>query len=359
MGVRFSTRSRIVAGVACTLAAIVIGGSAHAQPARLTVATTEIAPFVERSGDRADGFYIEIWEDVAHDLGVDYDIVWADSFSDTLNLLETGTADVAVAPLAPTAEREDRFDFTSAVISSGPQLGVHERSRSGVSLVATLLGSGALRVLFFAFLGLVILGHLIWLVERHDKDMSDVNHTYPRGVIDGMWWAAVTVTTVGYGDMSPKSLRGRVVGIVAMLASLFLVGAFVSQVTADLANAGGALSVTSLADLDSAEVATVTGSSFEDYLLDEGINVRGYGTQIEAFEAAQSGTVDFVVANPFALDAIAGDYGITGVGTVFYEEFETFGLQQGSPWREPINQSLADLQLSGQVQSIVDRWLTD
>lgn len=332
--------------------------NAAAQTERLVVVTTEIAPFVERSGDRADGFYIEIWEDVAQDLGLEYDLVWADSFADMLALVEAGEADVAVAPLAPTAEREARLDFTSAVISSGPQLGVHERTRSGVSLIGTLLGSGALRVLFYAFLGLVILGHLIWLVERRDKDMSDFHHSYPRGVIDGMWWAAVTVTTVGYGDMSPKSLRGRVVGIVAMLASLFLVGAFVSQVTADLSKAGGTLAVATLDDLDGAEVATVSGSSFEAYLIDEGVTVRGFDSQTEAFQAAEAGNVDYVVANPFALEVLGSDFDLNGVGDVLYEEFETFGLQQGSPWREPINQSLADLQLSGQVQKIVDRWMT-
>lgn len=328
-----------------------------AQPERLTVATTEIAPFVERSGDRPDGFYIEIWEDVADDLGVEYDIVWADSFPEMLDLVQTGVADVAVAPLAPTAEREARLDFTSAVISSGPQLGVHERTRSSASLIGTLLGSGALRILLYALLGLVVLGHLIWLVERRDHDMSDFHYSYPRGVIDGMWWAAVTVTTVGYGDMAPKSMRGRLVAVIAMLASLFLVGAFVSQVSNDLQEAGGTLSVTSIEDLSGDEVATVTGSSFESYLIGEGVSVRGFDSQTQAFEAARDGTVDVVVANPFALEVLGGEYGLMGVGEVFYEEFETFGLQQGSPWREPINQSLADLQLSGQVQRIVDRWL--
>ena len=354
---RLSIVHWLVAFVGLLLATTLLTGAADAQQERLTVVTVEITPFVERSGARADGFYIEIWEDVAQDLGVDFDLVWADSFADMLDMIETGMADVAVAPLAPTAEREERFDFSSAVISSGPQLGVHERTRSKVSLIGTLLGSGALRVLLFAVLGLVILGHLIWLVERRDRDISDFHHSYPRGVIDGMWWAAVTVTTVGYGDMSPKSLRGRAVGLLAMLASLFLVGAFVSQVTADLADAGGSFSVSSLDELDGAEVATVSGSSFEAFLIAQEVTVRGFDSQTDAFAAAKAGTVDFVVSNPFALDALGQEFGVSGVGSVFYEEFETFGLQQDSPWREPINQSLADLQLSGQVQDIVDRWL--
>ncbi len=331
-------------------------GSAGSQTERVTVVTTEIAPFVERSGDRPDGFYMEIWDDVATEIGIDYEVVWADSFTNMLERLERGDADVAVAPLAPTAEREARLDFSSAVISSGPQLGVHERVLSDASLFGTLLGSGALRVLLYAGIGLVIIGHLIWLVERRDEDMSDFHHSYPRGVIDGIWWAAVTVTTVGYGDMSPKSLRGRFVALVAMLASLFLVGAFVSQVTADLSKARE-LSVTSLEELDGRVVGTVAGSTFESYLMSQAVEVRGFDSQTEMFEAADSGTIDVVVTNPFALDALGEQYGIAGVGDVLYEEFETFGLQQDSPWREPINAALADLQVDGHVQRVVDRWI--
>ena len=41
------------------------------------------------------------------------------------------------------------------------------------------------------------------------------------------------------------------------------------------------------------------------------------------------------------------------VDGVLYEEFETFGLAQGSVWREPINQVLAELQSSGEIAEII------
>ncbi len=323
----------------------------------IVVVTTPIEPFVERNGDRADGFYIEIWEDVAHELDITWEEVWADSYTEMLDMLESGEADIAVAPLAPTAEREGRFDFTSAVVSSGPQLAAHDRTTTTRSLVRVLLGSGALRVLVIAAIGLVLLGHLIWLVERRHPDISDFDTSYPGGVFDGMWWAAVTVTTVGYGDMSPKSWRGRAVAIVAMLASLFLVGAFVSQVTSDLNESREELEVSSLSDLDGQEIGTVAGSSFEAFVIAEGAKVRSYESQQALFEAVDVGEIDVVVANPYALATIGSDFGLHPVGDVLYEEFETFGLRQDSPWREPVNKALADLQASGHVQRIIARWV--
>lgn len=44
----------------------------------------------------------------------------------------------------------------------------------------------------------------------------------------GMWWALQTVTTVGYGDVIPETVIGRLVGAVIMLESI----AFISIITA-------------------------------------------------------------------------------------------------------------------------------
>jgi voltage-gated potassium channel len=44
----------------------------------------------------------------------------------------------------------------------------------------------------------------------------------------GLWWALQTVTTVGYGDVAPSQLSGRIVGAVVMLEGI----AFIAIVTA-------------------------------------------------------------------------------------------------------------------------------
>lgn len=54
-----------------------------------------------------------------------------------------------------------------------------------------------------------------------------------KGVFDGIWWAVVTVATVGYGDVYPTSLPGRIVAIAFMLCG-FVLTAMISGTVASI-----------------------------------------------------------------------------------------------------------------------------
>ena len=51
-----------------------------------------------------------------------------------------------------------------------------------------------------------------------------------NSISDGLWWAIVTLTTVGYGDMSPVTTLGRIVGGILMVAGMFILALFAGVV---------------------------------------------------------------------------------------------------------------------------------
>ena len=58
--------------------------------------------------------------------------------------------------------------------------------------------------------------------------MRLVDHREYHSIWRGMWWAVQTVTTVGYGDVTPRYVSGRIVAVFVMLEGI----AFLAIVTA-------------------------------------------------------------------------------------------------------------------------------
>jgi voltage-gated potassium channel len=97
----------------------------------------------------------------------------------------------------------------------GVLLGRMLKSERGLSSAATFRVVGAITVLL-----VVVAGAAESTVDEKD---------FPT-LWDGVWWAIVTVTTVGYGDYVPHSVAGRITAIVVMLAGIGFIGVFTASV---------------------------------------------------------------------------------------------------------------------------------
>ncbi|WP_316805417.1 ion transporter [Pedobacter nototheniae] len=75
----------------------------------------------------------------------------------------------------------------------------------------------------------VILGSIMYLVEKRENGFSNI----PESV----YWAIVTITTVGYGDISPVTPTGKFVASVVMLIGYAIIAVPTGILTHDLAMA--------------------------------------------------------------------------------------------------------------------------
>ncbi|HEY2575211.1 MAG TPA: potassium channel family protein [Streptosporangiaceae bacterium] len=91
--------------------------------------------------------------------------------------------------------------------------------------VAFILSHHSLFRVLIAATGSLFLG--AWLVLLFEENTPGGNiHSYPSA----LWWAIVTVTTVGYGDRFPVSEGGRIVASVLMLVGIGLIGVLTATV---------------------------------------------------------------------------------------------------------------------------------
>lgn len=74
-------------------------------------------------------------------------------------------------------------------------------------------------LVFFLMLGIVVFASMVYYAERLQDNPDNEFKSIPLG----LWWAIVTMTTVGYGDMAPKTYVGMFVGALCALAGVLTI----------------------------------------------------------------------------------------------------------------------------------------
>ena len=237
--VRFGPVLRVLSGfcVAICVLATTAGSWATEPPdseAVQLVGLVPAPPFAMKDTEgHWTGIAVELWRYVASDLGLRFEFREV-AIPDLIAGLQRGEL-LATVTATASAEREMLIDFSHPYYWSGLAIAVPVRA-TGSDWLEPLgdVFSGATVRISSVLLGLLLVAAvLVWLAERR----TNPNHFSPqplRGIADGLWWAAVTLTTVGYGDKAPLTRAGRLVGIVWMFVAIILIALFTAQVTSSL-----------------------------------------------------------------------------------------------------------------------------
>ncbi len=326
---------------------------------KLAIGTKEAPPFsmINAQGEW-EGIGIELWKKIAQDNGLSFEFRESE-LPDLFEKVAAGELDAGVAAISVTAERESLVDFSQPFFLSGLAIAVREKDSDWGRVVKVFFSSGFLRIVLLLAVVLFVSGFLVWFFERR-KNPEQFGGSAAKGIWEGFWWSAVTMTTVGYGDRAPKTPGGRLVALVWMFASLVIISGFTAAITTTLTVGSLDLPVKGLQDLHTVRTGTVSGSTSMKFLSEEYISFREFDTVQDALHALQSGRIDAVVYDEPILRYMTASGTVKGIRVLeesFRHEYYAIALPQSGPLAEKINRSLLQYTVSRQWRLVLLKYL--
>ena len=351
---------RAVAASLVLLAALALPASAQEAKPPLRVATRVIPPFVVQENDRLTGFSIDLWRALEDDLRLQSQFATFPTVKDLLGAVQAKQAEVGIAAISITSERERTLDFSQPFFEAGLQIMVRDEGTSGGAIpqmLSILFSPQTLMWVGLVILLLLIPAHIIWFTERRREDSIIHDRHYVPGIFTAIWWSAATLGA--QADEMPKSPVGRLTAIIWMFVSVVFIAYFTAAVTSSLTVQQLQGDIRGPNDLPGKRVATVRGSTAAAYLREHRVQVAEYPQISEVYEALVEGKADAVVYDSPILmywTAHEGRGRAHLVGDVFRRESYGIAFPQGSPLRKPINVALLHLRENGTYQEIYDKW---
>jgi len=326
----------------------------------LVVGTKEAPPFSMKTEDGTwTGIGIDLWREIAAQLDLPFEFRETD-LEGLLDGVADRSLDVAVAAITVTSEREKTMDFTQPYFHTGLGIVVAHKHRSPwLAVFRSLLSPTILQFVAGLFLFMILVGSLMWLLERK----SNPGH-FGSGRIDGInsgiWWSAVTLTTVGYGDKTPVTTRGRVLALFWMLVGIAAVSFLTAHITSNLTLVQLTSPIKGPEDLIHVRVGSVTDTTSSNYLKENHMLFYPYQTASEGLRDVAKGKIDALVYDKPILQYLIRKDFLTDLEVLpitFFPQDYGIALPARSPLREPINRSLLQIKESPAWQGTLAGYL--
>jgi len=321
-----------------------VAGKTVAATDSLIVAVHDKPPYAyQNSAGQWTGMGVALWEAIAKSEGWTYSYKEL-PFEDLIPALIDKKVDVVVGELLVNPLDEKVMDFSQPFLDANVGVAVAARTwdPSWAHILLDVFDWTILRILFALGPALLVVGLLIWWVERRRTD-GFFGGRAKEGYGSAVWFSAVTLTSTGYGDKVPVTLPGRTLAFLWMILSLLFVTAFTASVASTVASVKTGSIVRDPSDLRHYRNGVINGGMGEKLLSQFNAPVVTFESYEAALTSMENREIDTVVGDSVSLQFLANtDFRgrVTLLPMELYSSRVAFGLQQTSNIREPFNIAL-------------------
>jgi polar amino acid transport system substrate-binding protein len=326
--------------------------------AQWIVAIKPLDPFVIKADDGTySGFSIDVWNEIAKRNAWKTTWQWNEKVTQVLKSVEDHTADVGIAGITINKERETKVDFSQPMFNAGLQIAVSGKQKSGLrAALDQVFSPQLLKLVGLLAAGIFLAGNVLWVFRFRKRAET---RKYKDGLAAGVWFAGKTLGSADFGDAEPRKPAGQLIALLWMFTGIIVIQYFTALTTTQLTIQKIEGNIQGVKDLPGKSLVTVDGSTADKWLNEQGLGHQRV-TKIEnAYPMLLNGDVEAIVYDAPVLlrwTATAANGKARTVGAVFKPESYGIALQQGSPLRETVDQTLLEMQSDGTFDDLYKKW---
>ena len=321
---------------------------------KVKVATKVASPLVMDKNGTLEGFSIELWKEIAKRKNLDTEFIIKNNVTEMLDSVVNYETDVAISAISQTAERENIVDFSQPYLNAGLEILVRANEVSIFEQVMTFLQSGAMKLLLFGLLAILILSNLHYLYRKVRGYQQEKN--YLLNIWDSIWWLFNGFFRTEFGDQNNRI--HQLISTFMIIISIIFITQFQAMVTADLTLDKIDSKITSISDIKGKSVGVVASTTAEKFANGNEIKFTKYNNNDQLLEALVKEKTDAVI-----LDAPIAKYYATqdGKGKVnesinLNREHYSIAFPIGSALRKEINQAILSIEQDGTMSQLTKKW---
>ena len=255
----------------------------------LRVAIKHSPPFVIFDNGKITGENVDLWGYIADSLNIQYRYVQYKSVAEIITAIKYNDVDITIIPITVTSKRLTEMYFSQPTKISS--IGVVSSKKKDSSFISVFFNADFFMTIIQLIGLLIVVALLFWAIEykKNDGITSGI-----MGFFDSIWFSAVTMTTVGYGDKTPVTVLGKILAGIWMFSCLLIVSYFTGKISSamTLQQIEG---IEKVSDLKGKKVATVNNTLTHSFLIKNKVRFTLYDNLDQCMDALLTNEISHIV----------------------------------------------------------------